>query len=120
MSFEQVLQPAIDLAENGFPLSEYGASYISETKKILKYPTTVKIYMPNGHPPKAGEILKNPDLARTLKKLVEGEKANQAKGRHEARHVPDCNRASVTRVSGPWTHMRAKEGVPNGAASQKP
>jgi len=84
MSFEQVLQPAIDLAENGFPLSEYGASYISETKKILKYPTTVKIYMPNGHPPKAGEILKNPDLARTLKKLVEAEKANQAKGRHEA------------------------------------
>jgi gamma-glutamyltranspeptidase / glutathione hydrolase len=84
MSFEQVLQPAIDLAENGFPLSEYGASYISETKKILKYPTTVKIYMPNGRPPKAGEILKNPDLARTLKKLVEAEKANQSKGRHEA------------------------------------
>jgi len=84
MSFEQVLQPAIDLAENGFPLSEYGAAYISETKKILKYPTTVKIYMPNGHSPKPGEILKNPDLARTLKKLVEAEKANQSKGRHEA------------------------------------
>ena len=84
MSFKQVLQPGIDLAENGFPLSEYGASYIAETKKILKYPTTVKIYMPNGHPPKAGEILKNPDLARTLKKLVEAEKTNQSKGRHEA------------------------------------
>jgi gamma-glutamyltranspeptidase / glutathione hydrolase len=84
MSFEQVLQPAIDLAENGFPLSEYGASYIAESKKILKYPTTVKIYLPNGRPPKAGEILRNPDLARTLKKLVEAEKANQAKGRHEA------------------------------------
>jgi gamma-glutamyltranspeptidase/glutathione hydrolase len=84
MSFEQVLQPAIDLAENGFPLSEYGASYISETKKILKYPTTVKIYLPNGQPPKPGEILKNPDLARTLKKLVEAEKSAQSKGRHEA------------------------------------
>jgi gamma-glutamyltranspeptidase/glutathione hydrolase len=84
MSFEQVLQPAIDLAENGFPLSEYGASYIADSKKILKYPTTVKIYLPNGQPPKAGAILKNPDLARTLKKLVEAEKANQAKGRHEA------------------------------------
>jgi len=84
MSFEQVLQPAIDLAENGFPLSEYGASYITDSKKILKYPTTVRIYLPNGRPPKAGEILKNPDLARTLKKLVEAEKANQAKGRHEA------------------------------------
>ena len=84
MTFEQVLQPAIDLAENGFPLSEYGASYIAGSQKILKYPTTVKIYLPNGRPPKAGEILKNPDLARTLKKLVEEEKANRAKGRHEA------------------------------------
>lgn len=84
MTFAQVLQPAIDLAESGFPLSEYGASYIAESKKILKYPTTLKIYLPNGRPPKAGEILKNPDLARTLKKLVEAEKANQSKGRHEA------------------------------------
>jgi len=84
MNFEQVLQPAIDLAENGFPLSERGASYIAESKKILKYPTTVKVYLPNGHAPKAGEILKNPDLARTLKKLVEAEKSNASKGRHEA------------------------------------
>jgi len=84
MSFEQVLQPAIDLAENGFPLSERGASYIAESKKILKYPTTVKIYLPDGPPPKAGDILKNPDLARTLKKLVESEKSNHSKGRQEA------------------------------------
>ena len=54
MSFEQVLQPAIDLAENGFPLSEYGASYIAESKKIRKYPTTVKIYLPNGQRAEGG------------------------------------------------------------------
>jgi len=84
MSFEQVLEPAIDLAENGFPLSERGASYIRESNKILKYPTTVKVYLPDGHPPKAGEILRNPDLGRTLKKLVEAEKSSQSKGRQEA------------------------------------
>jgi gamma-glutamyltranspeptidase/glutathione hydrolase len=84
MSFEQVLQPAIDLAENGFPLSEAAAAEIANEQKILKYPTTVKIYLPNGKAPRAGEILKNPDLARTLKKLVEAEKANAGKGRHEA------------------------------------
>lgn len=84
MNFEQVLQPAIDLAENGFPLSERGASRIAESEKILKYPTTVRVYLPNGRAPKAGEILKNPDLARTLKKLVEAEKGNASKGRHDA------------------------------------
>jgi gamma-glutamyltranspeptidase/glutathione hydrolase len=84
MSFEQVLQPAIDLAESGFPLSEAAAYDIAHEQKILKYPTTVKIYLPNGKAPRAGEIFKNPDLARTLKKLVEAEKANADKGRHEA------------------------------------
>jgi len=84
MSFAQVLQPAIDLAENGFPLSERLARIIAGEPKIRKYPTTVKIYLPNGQPPKAGEIFRNPDLARTLKKLVEAEEANKSKGRHEA------------------------------------
>ena len=84
MSFEQVLQPAIELARDGYPLSEGRANAIAFTKKILKYPTTVKVYLPNGKPPKPGEILKNPDLARTLQKLVDAERANQSKGRHEA------------------------------------
>src|SRR5262249_5407981 len=84
MSFEQVLQPAIDLAENGFPMSEDRARMTASAQKILKYPSTVKIYVPNGEAPKAGEIFRNPDLARTLKKLVEAERANKVKGRHEA------------------------------------
>src|SRR6516164_4619727 len=84
MNFEQVLQPAIDLAENGFPLSEGRARMIAGSQKILKYPSTMKIYKPNGEAPKAGEIFRNPDLARTLRKLVEAEKENEAKGRHEA------------------------------------
>jgi gamma-glutamyltranspeptidase/glutathione hydrolase len=84
MTFEQVLKPAIDLAQNGFPLSERGAGYIAESQKILKYPTTTKIYLPDGHVPKAGDLLKNPDLAATLRKLVEAEKRNQMNGRHEA------------------------------------
>ena len=84
MSFEQVLQPAIDLAENGFPLGESSAQDIASTKKIRKYPTTLKVYLPNGKPPKPGDVFRNPDLARTLQRLVEAEQANKAKGRHEA------------------------------------
>src|SRR5207244_1697818 len=81
---EQVLQPAIELAENGFPLSERLAVILADAHKIHKYPTTVKIYLPNGRPPKAGEIFKNIDLAGTLNKLVEVELENKARGRHEA------------------------------------
>jgi len=84
MSFEQVLQPAIELAESGFPLTDHLATMIATTTKIRKYPTTTRIYTPNGQAPNAGDIFKNPDLARTLRKLVEAERANRAKGRHAA------------------------------------
>jgi len=84
MSFEQVLEPAINLAENGFPLGESSAEDIANTKKILKYPATVKIYLPDGKLPKPGDLFRNRDLARTLQKLVEAEQASKSRGRHEA------------------------------------
>jgi gamma-glutamyltranspeptidase / glutathione hydrolase len=84
MTFEQVLQPAIRLAEEGFPLSERLARSIASSRKIRQYPTTMRIYMPAGAAPRAGDIFKNVDLARTLRKLVEAEKAAAPKGRKEA------------------------------------
>jgi gamma-glutamyltranspeptidase/glutathione hydrolase len=84
MSFAQVLQPAIDLAETGFPLSERLSRAIASSSKIRKYPSTVKVYLPGGGAPRPGEIFRNPDLARTLKKLVETEQAAASQGRHEA------------------------------------
>jgi len=83
MSFGQVLQPAIELAENGFPISEPRVRAIESAQKILKYPSTVRIYKPAGQVPKPGEIFRNPDLANTLKKLVEAEKEKASGGRHE-------------------------------------
>src|SRR5438477_4532590 len=84
MTFAQVLQPAIEMAENGFPIGERMASAIAGSKKLRKYQTSMKVYYPNGKLPKPGDVFRNPDLARTLRKLVEAEQANKSKGRHEA------------------------------------
>ena len=84
MSFAQVLAEAIDLAENGFPVGDSLARAIAGAQKIRKYPTSTKVYLPNNRAPLAGEIFRNPDLARTLKRLVEAETQNRKKGRHEA------------------------------------
>ena len=84
MTFAEVLQPAIELAEKGFPIGERLARGIANVEKLKKYPTTSKIYHPKGIPLRAGEVLRNPGLARTLKKLVEAEAAKASAGRHEA------------------------------------
>ena len=84
MSFAEVLQPAIENAEQGFPISEKLSRAIARSRKIQKYPTSVQIYLPDGRVPEPGEIFRNTHVARTLKKLVEAEKESSHKGRHEA------------------------------------
>src|SRR3989442_6145276 len=79
MSFGQVLSEAIDLAENGFPVGDSLARALATSQKLHKYPTSMKVYLPNGHAPQAGEIFRNPDLARTLRRLVEAETQNKSK-----------------------------------------
>src|SRR5438876_6325209 len=59
MSLAQVLQPAIEVAENGFPIGERMATAIATSRKLKKYPTSVKVYFPNGDAPKAGDIFRN-------------------------------------------------------------
>lgn len=91
MTFEQVLQPAIDMAENGFPISDRLAYLISGVQKLRKYPTSVKLFDLSGGGYRPGQIFRNPDLARTLRKLVEAEKANASRGRREGlRAARDC------------------------------
>jgi gamma-glutamyltranspeptidase/glutathione hydrolase len=84
MSFAQVLKDAIELADEGFPLGNGLARAIETSRKIRKYPSTMKVYQPRGQAPQPGEIFRNPDLARTLKKMVEAERQNASKGRREA------------------------------------
>ena len=87
MSFAQVLAEAIDLAENGFPVGDSLARAFTTqaaNRKLHKYPSSIKLYYANDRAPQAGEIFRNPDLARTLRRLVEAEAQNQSKGRHEA------------------------------------
>jgi gamma-glutamyltranspeptidase/glutathione hydrolase len=84
MTFTQVLERAIDVAENGYPIGEGLSRAIAGSKKIRKYPTTMRVYLPNGRAPQPGELFRNPDSARMLRKLVDAEKAAAGRGRREA------------------------------------
>ena len=85
-SFAQVLAPAIELAEKGYPVTEkLRGRLVEHFKRFTElYPTTGQIYLPNGQIPEVGDIMRNPDWANTLKLMCQAEKAAQSKGRVKA------------------------------------
>jgi gamma-glutamyltranspeptidase / glutathione hydrolase len=88
MSVADVFASAVDYAEKGYPIDPSLATAIARAQKTLgQYPTTAKIFLPGGKPPQAGEIWKNPDLAATLKKLIEAEQTALKAGKPRAQAV---------------------------------
>ncbi len=70
-----VFQPAIEYAEGGFPLSINNERHFKVSEEyLLTWQTSREQYAPEGHTPKAGAILKTPNLARTFRTIVEGGK----------------------------------------------
>jgi gamma-glutamyltranspeptidase / glutathione hydrolase len=68
----RVLEPAIELAEGGFPVSALLHRMIGRHfTRLARWPSTVQIFLPDGRPPAVGSILVQPDLARSLRRLAE-------------------------------------------------
>jgi gamma-glutamyltranspeptidase/glutathione hydrolase len=87
LSLAEVLQPAIDLAD-GYPIDAETADNIERWKtKLGEWPYSKQVMLPHAgqsrEAPRAGEIFRQPDLAATLRKLVDAEK--QALGAGKAR-----------------------------------
>ncbi|OGU35812.1 MAG: gamma-glutamyltransferase [Ignavibacteria bacterium GWA2_36_19] len=82
LKLADVIQPAINLAEIGFPL-EYrlAQSFKSYLDYFKKYESSLKIFSKNGLPYLEGEIFKQPDLAFTLKQIKEKGRDSFYKGK---------------------------------------
>jgi len=73
LPIRDILQPAINYARDGFPVSEVIAYYLGRNTQALKdFPNIKETYMPDGKSPAKGEIFKNPRLATTLDKIAKG------------------------------------------------
>src|ERR1051325_922180 len=73
MKLADLLGPAIDYAENGFPVMEKAAEdWNSEVEKLKKNPAAAANYLIDGRAPRAGEIFRQPNLAHTLRTLALG------------------------------------------------
>lgn len=82
MSLAEVFQPAIELAENGFPVSDLMSQrWKSGQKGMSEFPSSVELYYKNGTAPEPGEIFVNKDLANLMKRIVEAEQKALAEGK---------------------------------------
>src|ERR687890_452924 len=68
----RLLEPAWELAENGYPVAEVVARYWDEHEGVLrKNEAATRTFLPEGRAPVAGEIFSNVDLAATISAVAE-------------------------------------------------
>ena len=92
MTFEQVVTPSLELAEDGFPipatlqsaLARTGDSLIGDSDGDGRWPSTAAVFFPGGRRPDIGDVLVQKDLARTFRRLIEVERAHAGQGREAA------------------------------------
>ncbi|HYB94508.1 MAG TPA: gamma-glutamyltransferase [Vicinamibacterales bacterium] len=70
--WKELVQPAIALARDGFEVSHgLARSLAGQLDDFKKYPASLAQFSKNGKPYEAGDILKQPDLAKTLTRIAE-------------------------------------------------
>lgn len=73
ITLAQALQPAIRYAERGFPVSPRLAADLNAAKRKLSAdPELARVFLPNGDAPAVGTLLKQAELARTLRTIAAG------------------------------------------------
>jgi gamma-glutamyltranspeptidase/glutathione hydrolase len=88
MSFAEVAEPAMTLAERGFPAYRYLVSAIKASPAVYtRWPSNAAVFMPQGRPPEIGEMFFQHDLAATLERIIRVEDTQRHRGRVEALHA---------------------------------
>jgi gamma-glutamyltranspeptidase/glutathione hydrolase len=83
-SFAEAVAPALDFAD-GSAIDEQRSGSIQASREFFTlWPSSMKHFMPEGRTPLPGEIFRQPDLARSLRGMVEAEKKALAGGASRA------------------------------------
>lgn len=72
VTMEQILKRSIELCEDGFPVSEITARHWIECEGLLgkSSPNGGEVLMADGKAPRAGQVFKNPNLAKVLREIA--------------------------------------------------
>jgi gamma-glutamyltranspeptidase/glutathione hydrolase len=73
ITLERALSPAIEYARDGYAVSEVVAhQWASVTDVLAADPIARRVFLVEGRAPRAGEVVRNPELARTLDAVARG------------------------------------------------
>jgi gamma-glutamyltranspeptidase / glutathione hydrolase len=68
----ELLAPSIEAAEDGFPVTEVIAHYWKGAETALaKWPDSAATYLVDGRAPRFGEVFRNPNLAKSYRRIAE-------------------------------------------------
>jgi gamma-glutamyltranspeptidase/glutathione hydrolase len=68
--WSKVVQPAIRLASKGFPVTYEFAKDVRDNTRLPQFPESKRIFLRNGDYLEQGDVLRQPDLAATLKRIA--------------------------------------------------
>ena len=86
LPLDEVLEPAIELCFDGFPIYEGLREYLSTTEDGLfteKLPENGKIFLKDGKAPKRGDLVRQPDLGATYQKLADAYRSGASRSRED-------------------------------------
>jgi gamma-glutamyltranspeptidase/glutathione hydrolase len=72
IAWGDLLAPAITLAEQGFVVDADFVDAKMASNRLSKYPGSATLFLPDGHPPPAGSVWRNPELATVLRRIAAG------------------------------------------------
>jgi len=70
LPLEKVIAPAIKLARDGFPLAFEDAQDLKKDEYLAQFPESKRIFQRDGNFYQPGELLKQPELARSLERIA--------------------------------------------------
>jgi gamma-glutamyltranspeptidase/glutathione hydrolase len=110
---EQVMAPAIELADQGFPISDQLARQLrSGREKLAQFPATTEIWFEDGEPLEAGDVLVNHDLAQTLRTIAEEGSDSFYRGPIGKSSVEHIRANGGIHAETDWSNYRAHEDAP--------
>jgi gamma-glutamyltranspeptidase/glutathione hydrolase len=90
MPLAEILGPAIGYAENGYPAVHQIGMTVAAVAELFRreWPSSAAIYLPNGAPPEAGRLFRNPALAAVYRRILSEAADGGREGQIErARHA---------------------------------